>query len=46
VLGLIWYIMSSFSTLEILLVLYGSFVRSKPEHTSVVWNSITSADSA
>jgi hypothetical protein len=45
-LGLIGYITSSFSTLDNLLVLYITLVRSITEYASVVWNSITNTDSA
>jgi hypothetical protein len=45
-LGLIRYIASSFSTLDSLLALYITPVRSKIEYASVVWNSITNTDSA
>jgi hypothetical protein len=45
-LGLIRYITSSFSTLESLLVLCSSLVRSKLDYASVVLNSVTSTDSA
>jgi hypothetical protein len=45
-LGLIRYITSSFSTLDIVLVLYSTLVESKLEYASVVWNSITSTDSS
>jgi hypothetical protein len=43
---LIRYITSSFSTLDSLLVLYSTLVRSKIECASVVCNSITIIDSA
>jgi hypothetical protein len=45
-LGLIRYSTSSFSTLESLLVLYSSLVRSEFEYAFVVCNSITSTDFA
>jgi hypothetical protein len=45
-LGLIRYITSSFSTLDSLLVLYSTPLRSKTEYASVVWNSITVTDSS
>jgi hypothetical protein len=44
-LGLIWNITSSFSTLESLMILCSSLVHSKLEYALVVWNSITSTDS-
>lgn len=46
--SLIWYLTSSFSTLYILLVLYSSstLVRSKTDHATVVWNSVTFTDSS
>jgi hypothetical protein len=45
-LGLIRYITSSFSTLDSLLFLYSTLVRSIIEYASVAWNSITITDSA
>jgi hypothetical protein len=45
-LGFIRYITSSFSTLDSILVLYGNLIRSKIEYASVVWNSITIADTS
>jgi hypothetical protein len=45
-LGLIQYIMSSFSTLDSHLVLYSTRVQSKLKNASVAWKSIKSTDSS
>jgi hypothetical protein len=45
-LGFIWYIKSSFSTLDSILILYGNLVWSRLKYESVIWNSIMSTDSS
>jgi hypothetical protein len=44
--GLIGSVVFRFSSLDCLYVLYFTSVRSKLEHASVVWNSITSTDAS